>query len=451
MRIHSTLGRVASRLLLLVYWTQSTLALALVPPARATAHESAYDGGSHPGHDDHRSNERGGDDDRHDGRDRHRDHGHHDEGRGDDHDDDQSCDDDQDDHEKDRDDRDHRRGSRHRSCRESLQDGKVPQVRVAKKELWPPDHRLVNVGLRVDEGEACCGRAGVSLAVFSDEPADGLGDGDTPIDARIDAPELYLRQERGGQGDGRVYLIAATATYQGVSSTRCTTVVVPKSNSKRDRDRVKRQACAARDFCGVAGGPPGFHLVGSGPLDGANQAPAVDAGSEQAIDLGATAALRGTVTDDGLPSGSLTLQWSQVEGPGDVSFTPPDAAETTASFSAAGSYRLRLTAGDSELQAYDEVVVVVSAANTAPVVDAGPDLPLALPTTTTTLAGSVSDDGRPAGALSIGWSVVEGPGTVTFCEPDPARDARELRRGRRLPTAPHGQRWTVHGIRRGAR
>ena len=177
-------------------------------------------------------------------------------------------------------------------------------MRVAKKELWPPDHRLVNVGLRVDVGEACCGRAAVSLAVFSDEPADGLGDGDTPIDARIAAPDLYLRQERSGQGDGRVYLIAATATYQGVSSTRCTTVVVPKSNSKRDRDRVQRQACAARDFCGVAGGPPGFRLIGSGPLDGANRAPAVDAGPDQAIDLGATASLQGTVTDDGLPSGA---------------------------------------------------------------------------------------------------------------------------------------------------
>jgi hypothetical protein len=90
--------------------------------------------------------------------------------------------------------------------------------------------------------------------------------------------------------------------------------VVPKSNSKRDRDRVRRQACAARDFCGVAGGPPGFHLIGSGPLDGANRAPAVDAGPDQAIDLGATASLQGVVTDDGLPSGALTLEWSRVEG-----------------------------------------------------------------------------------------------------------------------------------------
>ena len=195
-------------------------------------------------------------------------------------------------------------------------------------------------------------------------------------------------------------------------------MVVPKSNSKRDRDRVRRQACAARDFCGVAGGPPGFHLVGSGPLDGANQPPAVDAGPDQAIDLGATASLHGTVTDDGLPSGAVTLQWSQVEGPGSVTFTPPDAAETTASFSAAGSYRLRLTADDSELQASDEVVVVVSAANAAPVVDAGPDLSVVLPTTSATLAGSVSDDGRPGGALSIAWSVVEGPGSVTFATPN---------------------------------
>jgi hypothetical protein len=269
-------------------------------------------------------------------------------------------------------------------------------------------------------GEACCGRAAVSLAVFSDEPADGLGDGDTPIDARISAPDLYLRQERSGHGDGRVYLIAATATYEGVSSTRCTTVVVPKSQSERDRESAKRQACAARAFCGVADGPPGFHLVGSGPLVRTNQPPVVDAGPDQAIDLGAPAALHGTVTDDGLPSGSVTQQWSLVAGPGAVTFMPPDAAQTTAAFPAAGSYRLRLTADDSALQASDEVVVVVSAANAAPVVDAGPDQAIALPTTTATLTGVVSDDGRPGPTLSVAWSFVEGPGTVTFSAPNQA-------------------------------
>ncbi len=43
-----------------------------------------------------------------------------------------------------------------------------------------------------------------------------------------------------------------------------------------------------------------------------------------------------------------------------------------------------------------------------------PTIAIVLPTTTATLAGSVTDDGRPGGAPSIGWSLVEGPGSVTF-------------------------------------
>ncbi|MDX1383346.1 MAG: right-handed parallel beta-helix repeat-containing protein, partial [Thermoanaerobaculia bacterium] len=52
-------------------------------------------------------------------------------------------------------------------------------------------------------------------------------------------------------------------------------------------------------------------------------------------------------------------------------------------------------------------------ANAAPFVDAGPDrvLPSGVPAA---LDGSVLDDGRPAGSLVIGWSVVSGPGPVGF-------------------------------------
>jgi hypothetical protein len=54
-------------------------------------------------------------------------------------------------------------------------------------------------------------------------------------------------------------------------------------------------------------------------------------------------------------------------------------------------------------------------------VSAGPNQTLAYPTRTTTLAGSASDDGQPAGgALSFNWSVVSGPGTVTFTGPSTA-------------------------------
>jgi len=71
--------------------------------------------------------------------------------------------------------------------------------------------------------------------------------------------------------------------------------------------------------------------------------------------------LNGIALDDGLPDppALLTLNWSMVSGPGTVDFGNPNAAETTASFSAEGVYVLRLTAHDSKLSTSDEVQIRV--------------------------------------------------------------------------------------------
>ena len=94
---------------------------------------------------------------------------------------------------------------------------------------------------------------------------------------------------------------------------------------------------------------------------GTNAAPVVSAGPDLTVTLPAAATLNGSVTDDGLPNppGTATATWSQVSGPGTVTFGNPNAPSTTASFSAAGSYVLRLTGNDSVLQSSDEVSVAV--------------------------------------------------------------------------------------------
>jgi len=155
----------------------------------------------------------------------------------------------------------------------------------------------------------------------------------------------------------------------------------------------------------------------SGP---SNQAPVVSAGTDRAVTLPSGAALSGTANDDGLPAppGTLTLTWSKASGPGTVTFTPPNAASSTATFSTAGTYLLRLTASDGALSVFDEMTVVVSPApivNQAPVVNAGPDTAIALPASAT-LIGTASDDGlpNPPSILTTTWSMVTGPGTVTF-------------------------------------
>lgn len=93
-----------------------------------------------------------------------------------------------------------------------------------------------------------------------------------------------------------------------------------------------------------------------------NQAPTVNAGPDQTITFPADAALNGLVTDDGLPNppAAVTTNWTVVSGPGVVTFGNASSLSTTASFSAIGSYVLRLTANDSLLSGSDDLNVLVN-------------------------------------------------------------------------------------------
>jgi hypothetical protein len=61
-----------------------------------------------------------------------------------------------------------------------------------------------------------------------------------------------------------------------------------------------------------------------------------------------------------MPPSLLTFTWSKVSGPGNVTFANASALNTAASFSAAGTYVLRLTATDSALSASDDLTVTVN-------------------------------------------------------------------------------------------
>jgi RHS repeat-associated protein len=146
-----------------------------------------------------------------------------------------------------------------------------------------------------------------------------------------------------------------------------------------------------------------------------NAAPSVEAGPALTIELPAPAELHGTVTDDALPRGSsVTVTWSEVDGPGEVTFAAANAAVTTASFSAPGVYTLRLTASDTQFTVTDDVVVTVLK-NVAPTVEAGLDRTITLPIDTVALDGTATDDGLPSGSsLAVTWTKVSGPGAVAF-------------------------------------
>ncbi len=93
-----------------------------------------------------------------------------------------------------------------------------------------------------------------------------------------------------------------------------------------------------------------------------NAAPTVNAGADQSITLPGSASLNGSASDDGQPFGTLLTTWTKVSGPGTVTFANANATSTTATFSQAGSYVLRLTANDGSLQGSDDVVIQVNAA-----------------------------------------------------------------------------------------
>lgn len=147
-----------------------------------------------------------------------------------------------------------------------------------------------------------------------------------------------------------------------------------------------------------------------------NGAPVVSAGAAQSVMFPNPAALNGTVSDDGFPTPpTLTTSWSQVSGPGNVTFSNANAVDTTATFAASGVYVLRLTASDGALSSSSPVTITVTAqVNVAPAVEAGPNQILTLGTPAN-LDGAVTDDGLPPpAALVTSWSKVSGPGNVAF-------------------------------------
>jgi hypothetical protein len=83
-------------------------------------------------------------------------------------------------------------------------------VRPSSTTLWPPNHAftlLTVTGARDGLGHPI---AGVVETVTQDEPVKGLGDGDTSPDAKLvhgRPDQVFVRAERAGPGDGRVYRI----------------------------------------------------------------------------------------------------------------------------------------------------------------------------------------------------------------------------------------------------
>ncbi|MET8990650.1 Ig-like domain-containing protein [Nonomuraea wenchangensis] len=112
------------------------------------------------------------------------------------------------------------------------------------------------------------------------------------------------------------------------------------------------------------------YLTGQGARPAANRAPSVLAVPDTAFNRPGQVRIEAVVEDDGLPSGTLTTQWSKVDGPGEAFFAEPAGTSTVVAFSEPGTYTLKLTASDGAKSAAASVTVTATAqgerANVAP-------------------------------------------------------------------------------------
>jgi hypothetical protein len=106
--------------------------------------------------------------------------------------------------------------------------------------LWPPNHKMVPITIATHASDNS-GSLTLGATVASNEPQNGLGDGDTAPDWTTPAINqttgvinLQLRAERSGGGNGRAYTIAITATDpSGNTSTKNVVIFVPHDKGKK--------------------------------------------------------------------------------------------------------------------------------------------------------------------------------------------------------------------------
>jgi len=104
------------------------------------------------------------------------------------------------------------------------------EVSVTPDVLWPANHKYVDVTATVVASDNFDPNPTITLvSVTSNEPDNGLGDGDTAHDIIIiDDFHFKLRAERSGGGAGRIYTITYMVTDScGNSTTTSVTVNVP--------------------------------------------------------------------------------------------------------------------------------------------------------------------------------------------------------------------------------
>jgi hypothetical protein len=107
----------------------------------------------------------------------------------------------------------------------------IASVTATPDTLWAPNHHMVPVTLSVSVTDVCSATTCEIISVSSNQPQDGIGDGETTPDWTITGPlTLNLRAERAGPLVDRMYTITVACTDgSGNTSTKAVNVTVPRS------------------------------------------------------------------------------------------------------------------------------------------------------------------------------------------------------------------------------
>lgn len=96
--------------------------------------------------------------------------------------------------------------------------------------LWPPNYKMIAISFDLNIDNPCGLELGCKvLEVTSNEPVNGLGDGNAKPDWVIGQDgSLLLRAERSGTGHGRVYSVRLRCEHEsGIGDEATVEVVVP--------------------------------------------------------------------------------------------------------------------------------------------------------------------------------------------------------------------------------
>ena len=130
----------------------------------------------------------------------------------------------------------------------TVEDSQPPVVQATPDRLvlWPPNHKMQNVQVRIRIQDACTSPGDLQvelLSVVSNEPDNGTGDGNTVNDIQnaqigTDDRQVSLRAERAGGGDGRVYTLTYRVTDAAGNETDAEAKVYVPHDYSQVKDRI---------------------------------------------------------------------------------------------------------------------------------------------------------------------------------------------------------------------